>query len=1239
MAYDGSLTFDTSINGDGFKTGLSKLGGVAKTGLKAAGVALGTVTAGLAAAGTASIKLGSDFESAMSRVKAISGATEDEFKKLNDQAKQLGADTSFSASQAAEGMENLASAGFTVEEITAAMPGLLDLAAASGEDLAASSEIAASAIRSFGLEASDAGHVADVLAANANMTNAAVVDTGYAFKYVAPIAKSLGISMEETAASIGILSNAGIKGEQAGTVLRGAMTRLVKPTEAAANAAEALGVSFFDSSGTMKPLSTIIGDLQKSTANLSDEQKNAYLSTIFGTEALSGMLALIDAGPEQLTELTQAYETCDGAAANAAATMQDNLKGAIEGLSGSAESLGITIYESMAEPLKEAAKQGTDYVNQLTKAFQRGGFEELIEEAGSIFAELATKAAENAPKMIDAAAGFINAFANGIKDHSAELVSAAGNIAKALANGLIKLLPREIQTPLKKMVRDISRSLTNGGLQKAIQTIIKTFQNLIKTVSNIADKIMPAFTKTVDFLGEHLDKVIPIVVGLKTALVTYKVTMKAVEAATKIATKVQEAYRNATNLAAAAQGLLNGALKVSPIGLVTSAIGFLVSGLLTYNMTAGDVKDTTESAGVEFEEMAEHLGSFEDGIANADSMLDEFNENLIVPEEQQAAIEQGMEDVQTQITKIAEEFAADRNSITDGEIQRLQDLLGQMQELSQQQLELSQGTQDAVKMRAEEMMRQGDLTEEAGNRIIKSAREARDKVIETADEQYNTQLQLAEKFKDSDVELYNQMKNEAYAAWKETIDGANETYAETARIGQEGHSKELIAAKQHISQLESIQSERVRLEESKNAELNRLQAQYDEDYKKHAGNASELAALDERLKQDKLKTEERFNARIKELTDEEDRMWDKNTAEYQASLLEQVAYAELYGTQIDDTTWQMAQNILNNWANIPEDSRAKVKELMQGWVDEMQTNEPVLFEQASGTTGGFVNSVITALETGTPGVITASSNLMSSVGSEAQSSGQTEGTATGDAYISGTVDAIESGSGEVSAATEGVLDDAGSNADQKGEEKYSGAASNAMSAYSSTMDRESGSVSSTASSIMSKIGDTASTTSSDSFFSAATNAMTSFSNALWAELEHVKNNVAQVISEIAWKATREGSTDFRIAGESAATAWYTAVRDGLSSKRSSIASLTTLPNSATTRSLVAKMKSAVLAEQARTSSAILGAASYHTTMSTRSSSYSDNRRTSTVNIYQPVKSPSELERILRKTDKELANGF
>ncbi|MBE6723297.1 MAG: phage tail tape measure protein, partial [Ruminococcaceae bacterium] len=362
---DGSVKILTALDNTGLEKGLksmnSKVAAGAKsaasamaTGLKGVGTAIGAATAAIGGVGAAVIKTGSEFEAKMSRVKAISSATSSEFQQLNAQAKKLGADTAFSASEAADGMENLAAAGFSVNEITKAMPGLLDMAAASGESIANSSEIASSALRAFGLDASKTGHIADVLAANANMTNAAVMDTGYAFKYAAPIAHSLGMSMEETTAAIGIMSNAGIKGEQAGTTLRGALTRLVKPTKQVKKGMAELGVSFFDSNGKMKSLDTIVGDLSTSTAKLTQQQKNQTLAQIFGTESLSGMLALVDAGPAQLDKLTKAYEHSDGAAKAAAKTMQDNLKGAIEQAGGSLETLGIDLYESVDNPAKKA---------------------------------------------------------------------------------------------------------------------------------------------------------------------------------------------------------------------------------------------------------------------------------------------------------------------------------------------------------------------------------------------------------------------------------------------------------------------------------------------------------------------------------------------------------------------------------------------------------------------------------------------------------------------------------------------------------------------------------------------------------------------------------------------------------------------------------------------------------------------------------------------------------------------
>lgn len=271
---DGRLLFDTKINTSGFTKGLKGLGSLATKAMVGMGKAVLGVTAGVAALGVSAIKTGMEFEAQMSRVQAISGATGKELKALNSLAIKLGADTAFSAKEAADGMENLASAGFNTKEIMSAMPGLLDLAAVSGGDVARASEVAASSLRAFGLEASKAGHVADVFARAAADTNAEVGDMGEAMKYVAPVAKAMGQSIEETAAAIGIMSDAGVKGSQAGTTLRGAFSRLAKPTKAMREVMSELGLAFYDAHGNMKPLNAIISELKSNTSKLTQEQKN-----------------------------------------------------------------------------------------------------------------------------------------------------------------------------------------------------------------------------------------------------------------------------------------------------------------------------------------------------------------------------------------------------------------------------------------------------------------------------------------------------------------------------------------------------------------------------------------------------------------------------------------------------------------------------------------------------------------------------------------------------------------------------------------------------------------------------------------------------------------------------------------------------------------------------------------------------------------------------------------------------
>ncbi|MBO7288677.1 MAG: phage tail tape measure protein, partial [Clostridia bacterium] len=231
------------------------------------------VTTPLVGVGVAGLKTATDFEASMSKVKAVSQATEDDFKDLRKEAINLGADTAYSATEVADAMTEMAKAGWNSEQILDGMSGVLDAAAASGEDLATVSTIVADAISGFGLEARDAAHIADLLSQAANAGTIDITDLGESFKYIAPVAQAYGMSIEDVTTAMLAMSKAGIKGSQAGTSLRTLLVNMAKPTDDMAAAMDALGVSLYDNQGKTKDLNTILAELREGTKGMTDEQK------------------------------------------------------------------------------------------------------------------------------------------------------------------------------------------------------------------------------------------------------------------------------------------------------------------------------------------------------------------------------------------------------------------------------------------------------------------------------------------------------------------------------------------------------------------------------------------------------------------------------------------------------------------------------------------------------------------------------------------------------------------------------------------------------------------------------------------------------------------------------------------------------------------------------------------------------------------------------------------------------
>jgi TP901 family phage tail tape measure protein len=330
--------------------------------ISAAALGLGSA---LAVGVGASVKTAADFEAQMDRVKAIAGATDEEFKNLEKAALDLGASTSKSASEIALGFENMAAMGFTANEIIGAMPGVIAAAEASGSDMAQTADVMASTLNIFGMEASNATKVADILAKVANISAASLTDMQYALKYAGPPAAALGISLEELSASIGIMTNAGMGGEQAGTTLRAALLGLLDPSEENSKLMQKMGVAITDAKGNFVGLSELVQNLSDSMKGQTETQKAATLSALVGTEAVSGMLSLMSAGPSTIDQMTQSLQESAGASAEAAKIMKENLNGSVDELLGSLESLGISVGQEFLPLLTDFAKAATEVVGGL----------------------------------------------------------------------------------------------------------------------------------------------------------------------------------------------------------------------------------------------------------------------------------------------------------------------------------------------------------------------------------------------------------------------------------------------------------------------------------------------------------------------------------------------------------------------------------------------------------------------------------------------------------------------------------------------------------------------------------------------------------------------------------------------------------------------------------------------------------------------------------------------------------
>lgn len=946
------------------------LGTLAKRGAQTAVAAIGGVSAAMGGIATYAVKVGTSFEAGMSEVAAISGATASELDSLTEKAKEMGAKTKFSATESAEAFKYMAMAGWQTSDMLNGIDGIMNLAAASGEDLASVSDIVTDALTAFGLQAKDSAHFADVLAQASSRSNTNVGLMGYTFKYVAPVAGALGYSIEDMAVAIGLMANAGIKGEQAGTQLRGVLSRMSLPTEKVQTAMDKLGLSLTDSEGNMKSFAEVMQDMRAGFSKLTDAEKTTYAAMLGGQEAMSGLLAIVNASDEDFNNLTAAIAASDGTAQKMADTMNDNLQGAFTIMKSAAEGFGITVYESMQEPLKELCKEGTAYLGKLTDAFKEGGLSGAVEAAGGMFAEIATKAAKAAPQMVTAAVSFIKSFVKGINDNRAQLLTAARDIVYALVDGLVSLLPREVQKPVKETVSILKKSFESGGLKEAVNTVGTVLKNLGKVVTNIAKVVLPPLAKAIDLVGKSAKILIPLVTGVAAAFKAYSIVkqitgymtaLNAAVVASKIAQGEEAAAAAASTgaltlkqiavgtltgqigLATTAQYLWNAAMDANPIGLVITAIAGaagLIAGLVLLCDNLDSVKASQERLNQANEDLADAFAGIGDaaqhafdGVDSAKGILDGFNDSILMSKEKQQELADEMDSVQAEISEIAKNAAEQRRSYTADEIQRLDELFAKMHEIADQQLELYQKKQDLAKTRAKEIAADQELSlekyQEYSDRVIKSAQETRDATIDAANERWSDELALAEQACTEngvlDEERYDRMKQDAYDRYNLAVSTAETTYADTLKIANQGYLNHSTAAKEFLDATTKHNLEYEQEMRRFNAEKERIENDAD----LSIWDRNEARRANETKNNNELgRIKEEYLATLDEQTQKEVGIW-----------LGQLEAVVQYGGEINDANKRYLADFLAAYETLPDEMKEKADATMQAFNLEFKGGE------------------------------------------------------------------------------------------------------------------------------------------------------------------------------------------------------------------------------------------------------------------------------------------------------------
>ena len=851
MAYDGSLKFDTRVDSSGFKSGIEKLGSIAKTGLKVTATAIGAVSGAFGAAVLSGVKYNSQMEQYITSFGTMLGSAEEATKLVNN-LKEMGAKTPFETSDLAKASQTLLAFGTSAEDLLPTLQMLGDVSQGNKERFD-SLTLAFAQVGSAGKLSGQ-----DLLQ---------FVNAG--FNPLNEISKMTGESMAELKER---MSAGGVSAEEVAEAFKHATSE---------------GGQFYQAM-----------EAQSQTFN-------------------GQMSTLKDNAMSFIGKLTQGVTN----------TLKDSVLPTVNG-----------------------------WLEELQSAFTSNGVEGVVTAFGSILADACTKLAQAAPGVVDLAVGFIQSFIKGIGDNAPQLIQAAKQIVGALVDGLIKLLPSEIQKPVKEAVNILKRSFESGGLRNAINTVSKILKDLGKVVTNLAKTILPPLAKAVDFLGKNIKIILPLVaeavVGIKAFKIVQSATkwfdaMKTAIAAAGAATSAEALATAASTgaitlkqiavgvltgeigLVTAAQWLWNAAMSANPIGAIIALVTALAGGLAFLCVSLSNSADDTDILAESNERVAESFGHIADGIEqwnekvdNAKSSMEGFNDSILMSQEEQQNLTDEMDAVQTEISEIARLASEERRELTDSEVQRLDELFQKMRDLSKQELEFYQGRQDVVLDQAKTLATSFDGTaeeyEDMSARIIKAAGEETQAVKDKAYEQYTNQVALNNSLLGQKEEYTEEWLEQANAAaladYQNAVDNAEQKYADVLGIEQEGYfnlSQELQDYLTGLSEMRTAQLE----------EEDRYQKALEEyrhgQYKNTDESLDALSAVEQEHKENLARIQDEYLANFNE-----------DTLEQAGGWLQRIIDTKAAGEDLTEEQEELARNLILALDSLPDDMNEKGKEAL-----------------------------------------------------------------------------------------------------------------------------------------------------------------------------------------------------------------------------------------------------------------------------------------------------------------------